>query len=200
MIGQSAEVWKDVPEFEGRYQVSTLGRVRSVSRKVYNHTGYINLKGRVLKTRHNAKGYVVIDIKKENGIRKFCVVHRLVAQAFIPNPENKPQINHIDGDKTNNCVDNLEWCTNSENQIHAYKTGLNYVTGRAGRKKRSVCQIDINTGEVINVYESINEAARSVGCRNPSNIGLCCRGVYGRKTVCGYEWKYREGVVLWSGK
>lgn len=189
------EIWKDIPNHEGRYQVSNIGRVRSLPRYVSNHTGNVLIKGKVLKQRPDKKGYMRIDFNDSNGIAHYYGVHRLVASAFIPNPENKPQVNHIDGNKANNIVTNLEWCTNSENQKHAYKTGLNYVTGRAGKPKKEVCQIDIKTKRVLRVFPSIADAARAVGCKTSSNIGRCCRGAYGRKSVCGYEWKYREEVV-----
>jgi hypothetical protein len=102
-------------------------------------------------------------------------------------------VNHIDGNKTNNIVSNLEWVNNSENQLHAYKLGLNYVTGRAGKQKRSVLQVNAITNEIVAEYKSINEAARAIGCKSPSNIGACCRNVYGRKTVCGFIWRFKGG-------
>lgn len=190
------ELWKDIKGFEGRYAVSTYGRIKSLPRSVDNHTGKIEIKERILKQRPDFKGYMRIDLKDNNGKRCYLGVHRIVAMTFIDNPLNKPQVNHIDGNKANNRVENLEWNTNSENQKHAYKMGLNYVTGRAGRKRREVCQIDPITGEVVNIFPSISEAAKSVGCSKESNIGECCRHKYGRKTIGGYRWEFREEVVI----
>lgn len=190
------EEWRDIPGFEGRYQVSTLGNVKSLPRRVNNHTGTLMVKEKIIRQRHDLKGYMRVDLVDNQGKRKYLGVHRLVAMAFIPNPENKPQINHVDGRKDNNVLDNLEWVTNAENQKHAYRTGLNYVTGRAGKPKRAVLQINPVTKEIVNEYPSIADAAKAVGCKTSSNIGECCRGKYGRKTICGYEWKFREGVVL----
>lgn len=187
------EQWKDIKGCEGRYQISNKGRVKSLPRFVDNHTGELLVKEKILSQRHNKNGYMVIDLKYNDGTKKYKLVHRLVAQAFIPNNENKPQVNHIDGNKENNDSNNLEWCTNGENQIHAYKNGLNYVTGRAGKKRKEVAKIDINTGEIICVYKSIADAARKNDIKNSSNIGMCCMKLYGRKTIGGYRWEYMEG-------
>lgn len=111
------EVWKDIKGYEGKYQVSNLGRIKSLS---YRNTGI----SKILVPKIN-KGYYEIGLYL-NGIRKMFFVHRLVALTFIPNPNNLPQINHIDEDKTNNCVDNLEWCTQAYNNI--YGTRLERVS------------------------------------------------------------------------
>lgn len=121
------EVWKDIQDYEGYYQVSNLGRVKSLDRYIYNYRGGKALrKGIILKLGDNGKGYLILDLMKE-GKRQSVKVHRLVAKAFIPNPNNKPQTNHIDGIKTNNYYMNLEWCTQSENTIHSYKNGLQKI-------------------------------------------------------------------------
>lgn len=184
------EIWKDIPGYEGRYQISNKGQVKSLPRYVSNHTGKLLVKEKILAQRPDFKGYMRIDLKDNCGKKHYFGIHRLVATAFIPNPENKPQINHIDGNKANNNIDNLEWCTNSENQKHAYRMGLNRVTGKAGRPKKSVAKIDTNTGVVIEIYPSIAIAARENNISSPSNINMCCKHSYGRKTIGGFRWDY----------
>lgn len=103
------EIWKEIPGYEKKYKVSNLGNV------------YSNKHKRILKPYKVRKGYLRVDLFDSKFVRKHQKVHRLVAMAFIPNPDNKPQINHIDGNSANNCVTNLEWCTNDENQKHAQK-------------------------------------------------------------------------------
>ena len=118
------EEWKDIEEYEGMYQVSNYGNVKSLARQRRNSKGVYMQKEKLLSLTNTSTGYKKVELVK-NGKKKSYKVHRLVAMAFIDNPENKPQVNHIDGNKTNNHVDNLEWVTSSENSIHAYKTGLN---------------------------------------------------------------------------
>ena len=118
------EVFTDIRDYEGYYQVSNYGNVRSLDRVIKEKTGKTQtLKGRILKQRINPGGYHYIELGK-NGTKATFAVHQLVAQAFIPNPDSKPTVNHIDGNKLNNSVANLEWSTYSENLKHAYKTGL----------------------------------------------------------------------------
>ncbi|MEO0849205.1 MAG: NUMOD4 domain-containing protein [Cyanobacteria bacterium J06648_1] len=118
------EVFADIRGYEGYYQVSNYGKVRSLDRVIKEKTGKTQtLKGRVLKLRINPGGYYYIGLGK-NGTKATFAIHQLVAQVFLDNPENKPIVNHIDGKKLNNSVANLEWATYSENLKHAYKTGL----------------------------------------------------------------------------
>jgi len=184
------EIWKDIEGFNGKYAISNKGRVLSKARDVRNHTGIIHKEDYILKQRKDYKGYMRVDLDN----KKMLAVHRLVAKAFIPNLEGKPQVNHIDGDKINNNVENLEWCTNQENQLHAVRMGLNdHSKYDSGKPKRKVLQIDMKTNEVIKIFNSISEAARAVGQKNPSNIGGVCRGE--RKSVGGYLWKYESEVM-----
>lgn len=116
------EVWKDIKNYEGCYQVSNLGRVRSLTRKVKTFNGVRTSKGQLLKPLKTNTGYYRVDLK-QNQKDKYMSIHRLVAEAFIPNPNNYPIINHKDNNPQNNCVDNLEWCTQSYNVKYAYKYG-----------------------------------------------------------------------------
>lgn len=120
------EIWKDIKDYEGVYQVSNLGRVKSLSRFHNNNSGGYLSKERILK-QNIKRGYLTVGLCKE-GKTKTYSVHRLVAIAFIVNPHNKKTVNHIDGNKTNNLVSNLEWCTYSENQQHAFNIGLHQPT------------------------------------------------------------------------
>ena len=183
------EIWRDIEGYEGRYKISNTGKVKSIQRQVSNGTGLATLPTRILKQGINYKGYPIIYLSK-NSKSRTLPIHRLVAKAFIPNPKNKPQVNHIDGNKVNNNASNLEWVTNSENQVHAYEMGLNSVTGRAGKQKRAVIQVDMKTGEYLNEYDSIAEATKAIGFVSKSNIGACCRGI--KKSVGGYKWIYKE--------
>lgn len=198
------EIWKDIAEFEGYYQVSNLGNVRSVDRLLNcgNHRGI--RKGRELKQKEDKHGYMNVCLSKSQK-SKTVRTHRLVAMMFIDNPDNKPYVNHIDGNKTNNCVTNLEWCTSAENCFHARQTGLidvekmkeisrrNFKKGW-GHNKQKVVQLSDITGEVLGIYESIEEAKEKCGI-NASHITQCCNGK--RHTAGGFMWmrykNYKEG-------
>lgn len=113
---------KPIKGFEGLYEITDKGEVITLPRKLTTPTTTYMYKGSKSFGYKTKKGYLVFDFRRRGG--KCVPVHRLVAEAFIPNPKNKPQVNHKDGNKQNNCVENLEWCDNSENQIHAFKNGL----------------------------------------------------------------------------
>ena len=120
------EIWKDIPNYEGLYQVSNLGRVKSLKRKKYDiNSKKIIFVGKdiILKNIINEKGYFKVCLRS-NYKNKFYKIHRLVAQAFIPNPNEYIEVNHIDGNKQNNCINNLEWCSHKHNMKEAYRLGL----------------------------------------------------------------------------
>lgn len=178
------EIWKDIPGYEGLYQASNFGRIRSLDRTIVRGASRTRgpykakLKGKVLAPANGVQGYLVVPLGKNS---PSCRVHRLIAKAFLPNPENKPMVNHIDGDVKNNRVDNLEWCTSQENQIHA-RDVLHRKFG-AYNNKPVKC---IETGEV---FENSIRAAK--GNKQVANrIRMVANGYYGRKTCCGYHWKF----------
>jgi hypothetical protein len=143
------EEWKPIAECNGEYYVSNLGRVKSFKFG----------KERVLKHCVNTTGYLYIGTRV-NGKRKICKIHRLVAMAFINNPNNKSQVNHIDGNKMNNYVCNLEWATPKENHQHAWDTGLNECKRLAISKANSKPVLDIQTGKK---YDSLRKACEDIG-------------------------------------
>lgn len=178
------EVWKDIQGFEGRYQVSSLGNVKSLN---FNNTGKVKL----LNNENLVKGYPFVTLSK-NGKYKNYTIHRLVALAFIQNPSNKPAVNHINGIKTDNRAVNLEWVTQSENMQHALKTGLwePDITKAKKVSQRnqsiSVNQIDSH-GKVIGSFESIASAQRETGIRH-----ISCVLLGKRKTAGGYFWERKK--------
>lgn len=124
------EIWKDIKGLEGSYQVSNLGRVKSLARVIKRSDNKIQtFKERILKVLPDNNGYSRVSLPI-NGKQTKVRIHRLVAKAFIDNPDNRLQVNHIDGNKSNNHITNLEWCTTKENVIHAYKIGLKKPTNR----------------------------------------------------------------------
>ncbi len=135
----SKEIWKDIKDYEGLYQISNMGRVRSLERQTSHGHKLIE---RILTPVNDKDGYLGIRISKD-GTAKGFKIHRLVANAFIPNLENKPTVNHIDGNKKNNAVCNLEWATHSENARHAYNTGLQPLKSMKGLQKLTIEQAEI---------------------------------------------------------
>lgn len=176
------EEWRDIEGYDGYYQVSNLGRVRSVDRYL-PFKGTIGLrKGNILKQIFSNKGYKTLKLSKDGKNKRYSV-HRLVAETFIPNPNNLKEVNHIDEDKTNNNVENLEWCDTKYN--------INYGT-RIERQKvklsKPVLQFTLN-GQFVAEYPSIIEAYRQIGIYQQS-ISECCKGK--RKSAGGYIWRFKN--------
>lgn len=171
------EIWKTIKGFEN-YRVSNTGRVYSLG------------KNKVMKPWIISSGYYAVYLV-DREVSKQMLVHRLVALNFIDNPLNKPQVNHIDGDKLNNNVDNLEWTTVSENINHNKVLGrLDTHTAREALNKvqtKAVNQLDIETGKVIATYNTIREACKETGSQD-AKITLVCQGK--RNSHNGYRWEY----------
>lgn len=182
------EIWKSIKNLEGMYEVSNNGEVRSKDRIVYNNGGYCLRKGKILKKHKKRHNYLWVCIRG-----KSYSVHRLVANAFLPNRENKPFINHIDGNQQNNNVNNLEWVTQSENMLHAYKIGLQKKRlGKDNKCSKPINQYDLKNN-LIKEWDCINDVERELGIKDIS-ISRCCRRL--QKTAGGYIWKYRIGELL----
>lgn len=173
--------WRSVVGYEGLYEVSNDGRVRTVEHITNGHAIMsTELSIKIYKSQRYARVRLYRD-----GKSKDYMVHRIVAEAFIPNPDNKPQVNHIDGNRSNNRVENLEWCTASENQRHAYRTGLKDIEDTITHTRKKVRQIDAD-GNVIKIWHSMSDAARELGLQ-VSNISNCCNGKI--RSTGGYRWE-----------
>ena len=192
---KSIEIWRtavyDGEIYEGLYKVSNLGRILSLN---YNKTG----KAKLMNPVTNTGGYLKVDLSK-NRKRKTCRVHRLIAETFLPNPENKPQVNHKDEDKTNNFVflnedgsinkekSNLEWVTAKENNNYGTR---NERAGKAltnGKLSKRVLQLSL-TGDLIREWESTRECGRNGF--NQSAVAKCCRGE--RKSHKGFRFMFAD--------
>lgn len=183
------EEWRKLINYPG-YSVSSLGRVRSDPHKVWNGKGWHVSKEKMLKPNTLAKGYYQVDLKVEKK-RHPRQVHRLVAEAFIPNPNNYPQVNHINGIKNDNRVENLEWCTNSMNQIHAYRTGLQKPHNAWGKKRvpKMVGMLS-DEGRVILYFQSARQVAKFFDEeKNISNLYYHLNGGKS-KSFHGCKFKY----------
>ena len=170
------EVWKDIPHYEGRYLISNQGRVFSLLTKKH------------LSVQQRDDGYLTIKLSNANGKRKHESIHRLVALAFIDNPNHYPEVNHKNEIKTDNRVENLEWCD------HSYNINYGSRIERVSKKLTNYEQVSkevqqLKDGQVLATYPSIKEAERITGIYN-SNIVKVCQGK--RKTAGGYQWRYKQ--------
>ena len=165
------EVWKDINGYKGQYQVSSLGNIRNVK------------SGRILIRDTNSIGYRRVWLYTP--IKKRMSIHRLVAEAFCDNPENKPIVNHKDGNKLNNSSDNLEWVTKSENDLHAFRLGLR--KSYPCQFKHKIAAYDIETKELCVIYANVEECSKALNVAR-SNIYNCYNGK--QKTCRGYILEY----------
>lgn len=180
-------MWKQIEGYEGYYEVSDSGDVRSVDRYITDSTGKVRfLRGSIMKlseqkNKNRRDGYLVVNLHK-NHTMNVTPVHILVANAFIPNTNNMPVVNHKDGNKHNNNVSNLEWCSYADNNIHALNCGLRSPRGVAINQYTT-------TGEYVGSYKSVTEAARRTGFSR----GAISHCIHGRTSSSfGYIWKLQS--------
>ena len=169
----NSEIWKTIDGYDDKYQISSYGRVRSIPRKVqFGNTQRIT-KEKIIKPCSNGNGYYYVSLGRGINNRKY--IHRLVCEAFLPNPDNKPCIDHINTDRTDNRVENLRWVTHKENINNPLTID---------KKSKPIVQLS-KCGNHIKTWDSIKNAETEL---NLTHIWACCSGK--RKTCGGYMWKY----------
>lgn len=183
-----SEIWLDLKGYEDSYEISNKGTLRSKDRK---STAGKRIKGKIVATKTNNRGYVQTHLNID-GKCLMKLIHRLVAETFIDNPNGYEQVNHKNEDKTDNSVENLEWCTNLYNRrygkgIIAMSQNRDYKEILRNRNKQ-IEQLDLD-GNRIKIWPNIATAKRELGV-NDTSVSFCCRGK--QKTAGGYVWKYAE--------
>lgn len=188
------EIWRDVPGWEGVYQISNMGRMKSFK---------VDHSGKVMSLRNKTGDYIRVVLQKHGRKPKTVLVHRLVAKVFIPNPLNLPVVNHKDCDKQNNSVSNLEWCTNSYNVRHSMymhpMQNVSMVYYNKFERPKSIAQID-KSGNIIAVYGSAKMAQVSTGVCSRNILQVANRTPFNRKgqirkTAGGYVWRFESEVI-----
>lgn len=177
------EIWKNINNYNNEYAVSNLGNVRR--NDSYNYKGY-HFKERILSQQIDRLGYCRVYLTKYSKTKVF-LVHRLVAQAFIPNPHNLPEVNHKDENKLNNAVENLEWCTHIYNSNYGTRVSR-IIPKTIAKTRKKIYQLSLN-GDVINLWDGVNIAAKTLGITQ-QNITKCYQGL--RRQAGGYKWKLAE--------
>ena len=192
-MDNSIEIWRPCKNYEGLYEVSNLGRVRSCDKQVWNGVGYYFKKSEIKQLTYRKDGYVSVSLYKNNK-GKQTRVHRLVAYAFIesPKPLDYNDVNHIDCDRSNNRVENLEWCNPLENHIHSFK--LNRKTspprfyGKENKFSTPIMTVNINNGK-INIFDSISEGLKYFGVKNPySKVTNVFQSIKRNGISYGHRW------------
>lgn len=167
------EIWKDIPNYEGLYQISNYGRVKTLNPR------YNKVESNIKSVRKCHDGYYRLDLHK-NGVKKTYYIHKLVALAFLPNPNNYTVVNHKDENKENNYVDNLEWCTIGYNNL--------YSVNSRKKSRRGIIQYDL-FGNLIQKWQTISSASKTLNISRNS-IFRCCNGT--QNTAGNYIWKYAD--------
>lgn len=186
------EIWKDIKGFEGIYQISNKGRLKSFKS---------DSAGRILSIKNSKGGYLSVVLCYK-GKRKSVKIHRLVAEAFVPNPHNKPEVNHIDGNKQNPCAENLEWVDRRENVLHAIAQNPNIIKGmvRYNRfiKPKTIQQFSLD-GRFVAEYPNAAEAAKATGICYRNILQVAAKEEYKpgktRKQAGGYIWRFKNKSI-----
>ncbi|MFT8488006.1 NUMOD4 domain-containing protein [Oenococcus sicerae] len=186
------EIWKDIPGYEGLYQVSNLGRVKSFDRLIVRKQGNYLSKGKILKGFRQNNNYLIADLYNAK-IRRHYLIHRLVAQAFIPNPNHYPQINHKDENKSNNCVENLEWVTAKQNMN--YGTAINRRLQKTDYKKigkdKEKYISALSSNGIKTIFSSLTKASLILKI----NIGHISEAANGKRPKAGgYKWEFVKNM------
>lgn len=188
---QEKEIWKDIKGYEDLYQISNYGRVKRLEKEIitnYKYGSYSSIKKEKFLKTSKQNGYKIVSLRKDSK-NKSCYLHRLIAETFISNPKNKPQVNHINGNKLDNRVDNLEWVTCKENNIHALRTGLR-------KPAKKVLQYDLQ-GNFIKEWKNVREIEKTLNISS-SNIVACCLNRINQSYK--YIWKYKKEDIIINTK